>query len=140
MRDRSGTPSPLVGLPVPIALRFLHRLTSTMRYLVLLLLVLGVGCTSSAPATSTTDADTITVEGTITLRGNEPFTAYMLETEDRNSYVLNLEDLPEEEQSMTTPLTARVTGTLYADAWGDRTYAHLRVASLETITDAEFRQ
>jgi ABC-type glycerol-3-phosphate transport system substrate-binding protein len=116
-----------------------------MRLFALLFLATGLGltafgCTASAPASSAAAADTITVEGTITHRGNEPFTTYVLETEDRNSYVLNLELLPEERRTFSTPLQARATGTLYAGAWGDQTYAHLRVSTMEELTDAAFRQ
>jgi len=115
-----------------------------MRLTLLMLLVaglsLGAGCTSPETTRTVTDDTVITVEGTITLRGNEPFTTYVLETEDRNSYVLTLDELPDEQQSFTTPVQARVTGALYADTWGDQPYAHLRVTTMEEITDAEFQQ
>lgn len=115
-----------------------------MRLTLLLLffvgLYLGTGCASPETTRTATNESVLTVEGTITLRGNEPFTTYVLETEDRNSYVLNLEELADEQQSFTTPVDARVTGALYADTWGDRPYAHLRVTTMEEISDAEFQQ
>ena len=109
-----------------------------MRYLPLLLLAIlfWSGCAASDAARSAAEADAITVEGTVTHRGNAPFTTYVLETDQRNSYILNLEGLPEERQSFTTPLRARVTGTLYADTWGDRSYAHLRVTTMQDLADA----
>ena len=70
----------------------------------------------------------ITVEGRVAVRGNEPFAAYVLRTDDRNAYVLTFESGADRPQ---TPAHLRVTGTLYLDDWNGRPYAHLRVQAWE---------
>ena len=84
-----------------------------------------VGCTGTRPAAP---SEPITVEGRTSVRGNEPFAEYVLQTDDRNAYVLTFEDgadLP------PNPARLRVTGTLYLADWNGRPYAHLRVQSWE---------
>ena len=63
----------------------------------------------------------------VTARGNEPFSAYVLETDDRNYYVLNLEEA--DRQGYTTPARIRATGTVYVNDWMGRPFTHLRVRS-----------
>lgn len=71
------------------------------------------------------DAETITVEGMVTVRGNEPFAAYVLETSDRNTYVLVFPEAVE------TPARLRVTGRLYLGEWMRQSYAHIEVQAYE---------
>ncbi|MEM1095373.1 MAG: hypothetical protein AAGJ10_12295 [Bacteroidota bacterium] len=100
-----------------------------MRFFSLLLLVgMLAACTSTAPHST---ADTVTVEGQVSMRGNEPFTAYMLETANQNLYVLTF---PEgQEQSFTTAARYRLTGTVSADLWNGQRLAHLRVLEAEAF-------
>lgn len=74
-------------------------------------------------------ADEITVTGTVTVRGNEPFTAYVLETAQRNAYVLRFDDV----EPPSTPASIRATGRLYADEWAGRAYAHIDVRAFEAV-------
>lgn len=87
------------------------------------LLLLGCGG-SRQPA-----PEELTVEGTVTVRGNEPFAAYVLETESRNTYVLRFTDL----EPPPTPATLRVTGRLFQDDWNGRPYAHIAVHEFEPV-------
>ena len=85
---------------------------------------------SSCATDRVTSADTITVEGMVTVRGNEPFEAYILETPDRNTYVLafsNTEEIPTPE----TPARLRVTGRLYLVEWEGQSCAHIEVHAYE---------
>ena len=86
---------------------------------------LSAGCAgTNAPAAD----EPITVEGRVTVRGNEPFTAHVLQTDSRNAYVLTFEegtDVP------PNPARLRATGTLYLAEWNGQSYAHLRVQSWE---------
>jgi hypothetical protein len=83
----------------------------------------AAGCASTAGPAE------ISVEGTVTTRGNEPFTAYVLETEDQNAYVLVFEEaMPE---ALRTPVRMRVEGLAYSDSWEGQPYAHLRVRAYE---------
>lgn len=93
-----------------------------------LLFALLPGCAATAPP----PAEVITVEGRIARRGNEPFTALMLATADRNLYVLTFDDGPVPDFSVVTRY--RVTGRLYLDTWNSYRWAHLRVHSVEPVT------
>ena len=101
-----------------------------LRPLVLLLVLttLAAGCTGSDAASSD---EPVSVEGRVTVRGNEPFTAYMLQTDNRNAYVLVFE---EETETPQAPARLRVTGTLYLGDWNGQSYAHLRVQTWEDAT------
>lgn len=90
-----------------------------------LILLLLPACRSTAPAS----ADTVTVEGTVTMRGNEPFAVPVLETDDRALYVLIFEE--RDASPLRTPRRYRITGELYRDLWQGRPFAHLRVATWE---------
>ncbi len=114
-----------------------------MHYMLLFVMALfGTGC--AAASTAATDADApagtmIVVEGMLSMRGHEPFTTLVLETPQRNTYVLNLDDMQQEALEYGTPMRARVSGILYQDEWNGRPYAHLRVTSifdLESVEDA----
>ncbi|MEM6645411.1 MAG: hypothetical protein AAF730_04085, partial [Bacteroidota bacterium] len=89
-------------------------------------IVLLAACTSTAPRPT---ADTITVEGQVSMRGNEPFATYMLETDNQNLYVLTFDE--DQEQTFTTASRYRLTGTVSADLWNGRRLAHLRVLTVE---------
>jgi hypothetical protein len=73
-------------------------------------------------------SDIITVEGKVNQRGNTPFQAWMVETADRNSYVLIMNA---KGGDYSTSKTYRVTGRLYLDKWNGTDYAHLEVVSIE---------
>ena len=73
--------------------------------------------------------DIITVEGMVTVRGNEPFAAYVLETSDRNSYILVFPEAVE------TPARLRVTGRLYLGEWDGQSYAHIEVHAHEELAE-----
>lgn len=71
--------------------------------------------------------NTVTVEGVVTVRGNEPFTAYMLETSEGNLYILELQESMSAD--LVTPSRLSVTGRM---AEGERSgapspYAHIEV-------------
>ena len=103
----------------------------------LLLVLLGLcwlGCAGTAPSTNQTHAiDVITVEGRASVRGNTPFTAVMLETDQRNLYVLALDDADRQTLENDLPARLRITGVLYVDDWNGVPYAHLRPTSVERI-------
>ena len=73
----------------------------------------------------------MTVEGQISVRGNEPFTAVILYTAARNYYVLKLKE--EDRRELLTPATYRVTGELYLGQWNGRNFAHLAVSDLVSL-------
>lgn len=75
------------------------------------------------------DPPPITVEGEVMARGNEPFAAYVLETPDRNFYVLRMSDSLRADFS--TPALVRVTGRVYLDEWDGRPFAHIDVQQWE---------
>lgn len=90
--------------------------------------VMAAALLASACATNRTPpADVVTVEGVVTVRGNEPFAAYVLETEDRNFYVLDFEEATPPD----TPAGLRVTGRLYRGEWDGRPYARIEVHAFE---------
>ena len=93
-------------------------------------LLLGcTGCAGSAPAAG----DQISTTGTVTVRGNEPFTAVVLTTADRNSYILEL--TPDQRTALVTPSEQDVTGLLFLADWNGRPYAHIRVQNITRVTD-----
>ena len=101
----------------------------------LLLVLLGLcwlGCAGTAPSTDQ-PLDVITVEGRASVRGNTPFTAVMLETDQRNLYVLVLDDADRQTLERELPARLRITGVLYVDDWNGVPYAHLRPTSLEQL-------
>ena len=95
--------------------------------LLLLALLAGGSCTHlDAPWRDASEA--ITVEGMVSMRGNTPFAAPMLETADHALYVLKNATLPND-----LPACYRVTGEVYQDAWGGQPFAHLRAASVTPL-------
>lgn len=100
--------------------KFMQRLS----LLPVILVLLASGCGTSR----TTPADIVTVEGVVSVRGNEPFTELVLETADRNHYVLKFESEEERTQVQDqSPAPFEVSGEVYEGVWGSRPFAHLRV-------------
>lgn len=106
-----------------------------MKSLLLVLLSLGwLGCAGAAgTASQATPSDVITVEGQATVRGNTPFTGIMLETGQRNTYVLVFDEDEKRTVQADLPARLRVTGVLYVDDWNGMPYAHLRVTAMERL-------
>ena len=96
----------------------------TRSILVIFLALWGVSCAGSVR----TVADVVVVEGQVTVRGNEPFTAVWLETDARNVYVLVLSDA--DRSALVTPSRYRAEGAVYRDEWNGTPLAHLRVSRL----------
>ena len=65
----------------------------------------------------------ITVEGVVTIRGNEPFMATVLQTQNRNDYILKLS--PDERSLLITPARFRVRVCSYLDGWNRRNCVHM---------------
>ena len=106
-----------------------------MRMLLCLLLGLSwLGCAGTTSGTNQlTSDDVITVEGQVSVRGNTPFTALMLETAQRNLYVLVMSEAKRKALQPTLPGRFRITGAVYADDWNGRPYAHLRPIVMERL-------
>lgn len=75
----------------------------------------------------------LTVEGTVTSRGNEPFTTLVLETDRQNLYVLCLGVDCSGTLDADTPARVRLTGHVYRADWNGRPFAHLRVTGTELL-------
>lgn len=69
----------------------------------------------------------ITVDGRVTVQGNVPFTALVLETDQHNSYVLQFEEGAGATVQQQAPGRFRVTGHVYRAEWNGQPFAHLRV-------------
>ena len=105
-------------------MKYFHSILNILILLASLQLI--TGCAGSNPY-----SEFISVEGQISVRGNEPFTAVILYTAARNYYVLNQRD--EDRGDLLTPATYRVTGQLYLDQWNGRNFAHLAVSDLVSL-------
>jgi hypothetical protein len=93
-------------------------------------LLLGTeGCDGNRSASS----ETVTIEGVATARGNEPFSAYVLEAEDGSMYILNIPDSIRTD--FYTPSRLTVTGRLYEDEWNGSPFAHIEVAEWAHLDD-----
>jgi len=100
------------SLPVSLILLFLTAV------------LVVAGCASTQPT-----VDVISVEGSINRRGNEPFTALMLETRDRTRYILNLaEGMP---SNFSAARVYRVTGRVYQGEWNGMPFTFLDVITVE---------
>ncbi len=86
------------------------------------------GCAASRPA-----ENEITVMGDVTARGQVPFVVQVLETDDRNAYVLVMDEA--QRARYVNPARLRVTGVVYVAAWNGRPFTHLRVTRLEPMDD-----
>ena len=106
-----------------------------MKSLPLLLLSLcWLGCSGpNAPSDQARAVDVITVEGQVSVRGNTPFTVVMLETDQRNLYVLALDENERRTLEPGLPARYRITGLLYADTWNGQPYAHLNPTAMERL-------
>ena len=96
--------------------------------LFVVLLVTGCAHTEYRP-------EPMTVQGTISVYGNEPFTAVILQTPSRNHYILTMS--PEMRSRLITPTVRKVTGHLYLDQWNGRDFAHLDVIRIEPPDPSE---
>lgn len=97
-----------------------HRAANIALFTTILALA---ACTTSRPLPD----ELVTVEGVVTVRGNEPFAAYVLETDENNRYVLQVDG----ERMPDTPASLRVTGRLYRGSWDGRPFAFIEVHDLE---------
>lgn len=88
------------------------------------LMLAAVRCASSSSI-----AGEIVVEGEVTARGQEPFVVQVLETDDRNAYVLVLDEA--QRRQYTNPARIRVAGVVYVAEWNGRPFTHLRVSRIE---------
>lgn len=116
--------------------RNLHRSKSLCRckrwltglFLAVLGAVLAAGCVGSRGA-----AAEIVVEGMLTARGNAPFVAQVLETDQQNLYVLVMDDSVR--VRVGNPSRLRVTGDVFVADWNGRPFTHLRVRRAEVLGD-----
>lgn len=103
-----------------------HARTFFLSCSIAVFVLVSSGCASTQSLT-----DVITVEGSVNRRGNEPFSAFMLETRDHNLYVLDLTE------GMTTSFSLtqryRITGRVYLSDWNSRPFTHLHVMQVEQI-------
>ncbi len=103
-----------------------------MRILLVLLPALcWLGC--AGPAPSHTAHNVLTVEGRVSVRGHTPFTGVLLETDQRNFYVLALDEAARRDLVPELPARYRVTGLLYGADWNGIRYAHLRPTKMEPL-------
>ncbi|MEX0747944.1 MAG: hypothetical protein WD275_08100 [Rhodothermales bacterium] len=65
----------------------------------------------------------------VTVRGNEPFTEYVLETDANTLYVLKFRT--DREEGFSTPARVSVSGRLYRELWDGRPFAHIDVEAWE---------
>ena len=86
------------------------------------------GCSGARPA-----EPPLTLEGTVTTRGNAPFTALVLETDARTLYRLCLPPDCTGTLGADTPARVRLTGQVYRADWDGRPFAHLRVTGAEIV-------
>ena len=107
---------------------------------VLLLILFTAGCTGPAATpdlppsgSQVTDVDRIRVEGYVSARGNMPFSRLVLETDDRNVYLLDLDPAAEAELSPELPGRYRVVGILTLSDWAGRPSASLRPETMERV-------
>ncbi len=99
-----------------------------MAYLFLLGVVL-TGC-AQLPIDSPNE---ITVEGYVSMMGNEPFAELILKTGGNNSYVLKMD--PEMRSTLSTPAHLKVGGRLYLGSWNGSPYAHIQVKEYSSLND-----
>ena len=86
---------------------------------------------SSCGTVQRSSAETITTSGLITVRGNEPFTEYVLETDENTFYVLKFG--ANTTGGLSTPIRASVSGRLYGEMWDGRLFAHIDVEAWEVL-------
>lgn len=112
-----------------------HKLPiEKMRLLLVIVFALLLGGCAHLDKPWLGTSDAITVEGAVSVRGNTPFTALVLETDDRTFYVLSLDAAARADLQPRLPGRYRVTGTLYEADWAGRPTPHLRPASIERMS------
>ena len=104
-----------------------------MRLLTVLCLGLLLGGCAHLDAPWRGTSDAVTVEGLVTVRGNTPFTALVLETDDRTHYALALDEAARQDLQPRLPGRYRVTGTLFEAEWGGQLFTHLRPTAIERV-------
>lgn len=97
-----------------------------------------IGCASAASTAE--ESAIVALEGTLSQRGSEPYTALVLETNQRNIYVLNLDEMQRDALTIDAPRVVRVTGMLYEDTWNGRAIAHIRVKAMLDLSSVEYRE
>ena len=97
-----------------------NSVSLTGSFVTLILLVFLSGCSTTSGKQSY-----ITIEGQISVRGNEPFTTYVLETPEQNSYVLLFSESSFRRQLLEDRV--RVTGQVDVREWGGIPFTHLQV-------------
>lgn len=97
--------------------------------LIALVLILVAGCASTVPNA----CGLFVVEGVVSVRGNEPFTALMVETDSRHSYVLDLADDERAALQNAAPGRFQVEGYIEPGTWAGRPYTHLRVTGWDAV-------
>jgi len=113
--------------------RFSNYMRIACLSFIFLIFVSGCSSSKSVSNSATSESNMISVEGYVSVRGNVPFIAVVLETDDRNTYILKL--TPEMSQTLTTPARLNVTGRLYLDYWNGVALAHLEVVELERVME-----
>lgn len=116
--------------------RSAHSLITTVPTLMVLLVaaLTWVGCSSSSRTPSNGESGSeITVEGIVNSFGAEPFAAVILNSEERNSWVLLL--TPEDRSRLMMPARVRITGRVFAADWQGHTRAHMRVRELTLLDE-----
>ncbi len=90
-----------------------------------------LGCATTAQNDGRTALNQITVEGRAMVMGNVPFAKLILETSDRNSYILEMDRAMRD--SLMTPAQIRVTGKLVRGEWNGLPFAQIHVSNLVHI-------
>lgn len=109
--------------PTRSCARFLQGVIPTLFVLLL------AGCAGGLAAGE--QSTSITVAGRATVRGHEPFTAVVLETNQHNLYVLVLDEARWKATRAALPIRLRVTGVPYVGWWNNQRLAHIRPTAIE---------
>ena len=89
------------------------------------------GCATTTSTDRNSDGSQITVEGRAVVMGNVPFARLILETKDRNSYILEMDGAMRD--SLMTPAQIKVTGKLKVGEWNGRPFAQIKVSELTHV-------
>jgi len=123
--------SEILALSTPqiIMKRFIAtRRFKTIATCIAILALFAAGSAFSGCSVPPEKMEILSLEGLITVRGNVPFNAPILETDSRNFYVLKL--TTEQQRMLITPERYRVIGRLYLDDWNGKPFAHLEVSEI----------
>ena len=102
-----------------------------LRRLFLLGILMAIGCAGPSAAPSTDDL--VAVEGLVTVRGNAPFERLVLETDDRNLYLLALPEPQRRALQEELPGRYRIRGTVSLGDWDGQPFAQIAPFSLERL-------